>query len=148
MRETYTIRVRYNIFGDTTDMKAIENAYYCLHPLPECRLIKIKKDNKDTFDTALHRLSSERMFGGKDMTTMEYREFLSECMPSVSGIIEAKIRYNRSGYVTISLTYNHFLSEEDKMGIEDDINAQLVDGYDENPFHFAKMDGKEFYLAF
>ncbi len=103
------------------------------------------KNHRDLMKQALNDLSSDFMFGGKEMTPDQYKKHLEKCL--IKGALTAKIKYFLSGYAKCIFTFDHKLSEEEKELLDDAVEAQMIDGYGEAPFYLFGNDEFKYYLT-
>lgn len=135
MRRTYVIKCGYEITK-------------CRDASPDLHDPMLMKEAKAMYHgplrTAIQKLSSDHMFGGEDIKGKEYKAFLSKCL--INGAVDAKIVYC-SGYARCSFTFDHELSEQELSDLDDAVEAQMTDGYGENPFELCTIGMDNYWLT-
>ncbi len=138
---TYTHKIGYEI-------TKIDKTVYGLYgdPLTPSELIRLKHDRNTELKEKLQELTAEayKTFNIKQ----PYRaktEHYKQCW-GIAGIKKVSLKYRLSGFAVLSITVDHWLSNKEHQTLESSIEAQMIDGYGENPFPLFSDNNYDYQL--
>jgi len=129
MAHTYRYPVGYGIFFGINYEEAMDEAL-AGQPLTRTQIARFRKNNPGLLEEVLAQ--NEYNFAEGTKRGKERREHLRACF-GVDGVTKAVVRYKLGGYMVISITVDHDLTEEELAVLDDAVEGQMTDGYFENP---------------